>query len=53
MHGGLPFWIYGGFGLLAAFVVLQFVPETKGLDSERLGAFWRRQQFETSQAARA
>ena len=43
MHGGFPFWIYGGFAVLAAFVVLRFVPETKGIDSERLGAFWRRQ----------
>ena len=41
--GAYAFWIYGGFSVLAAFVVLRFVPETKGLDSERLGAFWRRQ----------
>jgi SP family xylose:H+ symportor-like MFS transporter len=42
-HSGFAFWIYGGFGLLAAFVVLRYVPETKGVDNERLGAFWRRQ----------
>ena len=42
-HGGFAFWIYGAFGVLAAFVVLRFVPETKGVDGERLGAFWRRQ----------
>ncbi|HEV7610094.1 MAG TPA: sugar porter family MFS transporter [Steroidobacteraceae bacterium] len=42
-HGGFAFWIYGGFGVLAAFVVLRFVPETKGIDNERLGVFWRRQ----------
>jgi SP family xylose:H+ symportor-like MFS transporter len=42
-HGGFAFFIYGGFGLLAAFVVLRYVPETKGLDNERAGAFWRRQ----------
>ena len=42
-HSGFAFWIYGGFGLLAAFVVLHYVPETKGIDSERLGAFWKRQ----------
>jgi SP family xylose:H+ symportor-like MFS transporter len=42
-NGGFAFWIYGGFGVLAAFVVLRFVPETKGVDSERLGVFWRRQ----------
>jgi len=40
-HGGFPFFIYGGFGLLAAFVVLRYVPETKGLDNARAGAFWR------------
>jgi SP family xylose:H+ symportor-like MFS transporter len=39
----VAFWIYGGFAVLAAFVVLRFVPETKGIDSERLGAFWRRE----------
>jgi SP family xylose:H+ symportor-like MFS transporter len=42
-HGGFAFWIYGGFGLLAAYVVLQYVPETKGVDDAVLGAFWRRQ----------
>ena len=40
-HGGFAFWIYGGFGLLAAYVVLQYVPETKGLDHERVNAFWQ------------
>jgi SP family xylose:H+ symportor-like MFS transporter len=43
LHGGFAFWVYGGFGLLAAFVVLRYVPETKGVDNELLGAFWRRQ----------
>ena len=33
-HGGVPFWIYGGFALLAVFLVLRYVPETKGIDSE-------------------
>ena len=42
-HGGFAFWIYGGFGLLAVFLVLRFMPETKGVDNELLGAFWRRQ----------
>ena len=41
-HGGFPFFIYGAIGLLAAFIVLRYVPETKGLDNERAGAFWRR-----------
>jgi SP family xylose:H+ symportor-like MFS transporter len=52
-HGGFAFWIYGGFGVLAAFVVLRFVPETKGIDSERLGVFWRRQAGLTLQTAKA
>jgi SP family xylose:H+ symportor-like MFS transporter len=39
---GFAFWIYGACGLLAAIFVLRFVPETKGIDSERLEAFWRR-----------
>jgi len=41
--GGLVFFGYGAFGLLAVFLVLRQVPETKGLDPELLGAFWRRQ----------
>ncbi len=35
---GFPFWVYGGFALAAAFFVLHFVPETKGVDTERLFA---------------
>jgi MFS transporter, SP family, xylose:H+ symportor len=42
-HGGFAFYIYGAFGMLAAFVVSRFVPETKGVDSARLDAFWRRE----------
>jgi MFS transporter, SP family, xylose:H+ symportor len=41
--GGSAFFLYGAFGLLAAFVVLRYVPETKGLDLDSMGAFWRRQ----------
>jgi SP family xylose:H+ symportor-like MFS transporter len=41
-HGGFAFYLYGAVAILAAFVVLRFVPETKGLDHERLGAFWKR-----------
>ncbi len=41
-HGGFAFFVYGAFGLLAGFVVLRHVPETKGLDQDLLGAFWRR-----------
>jgi SP family xylose:H+ symportor-like MFS transporter len=40
-HGGVAFWLYGGFGILAAYVVLHYVPETKGLDHERVSAFWK------------
>ncbi len=50
-NGALPFWIYGGFALIAGFVVLRFVPETKGVDNEVLGTFWRRQS--RASAARA
>jgi SP family xylose:H+ symportor-like MFS transporter len=41
--GGFAFWIYGGFAVLSAFVVLRYVPETKGVDNNRLAKFWRRQ----------
>ena len=53
MHGGFAFWIYGGFAVLAALVVLRFVPETKGIDSERLDAFWRRQAVDAPEPVRA
>ncbi|HEU4778756.1 MAG TPA: hypothetical protein VFS58_02625 [Steroidobacteraceae bacterium] len=39
------FWIYGAFGLLAAFVVLRFVPETKGVDGDQVAALWRRESY--------
>jgi len=38
-----PFWLYGGFSILAAFVVLRFVPETRGVDSDQLSALWKRE----------
>jgi SP family xylose:H+ symportor-like MFS transporter len=40
---GFPFWIYGTFGILSAFVVMRYVPETRGVDSESLAALWRRE----------
>jgi SP family xylose:H+ symportor-like MFS transporter len=46
-HGGFAFWIYGAFGLLAAFVVLRFVPETKGVDSDQVAALWRRDSYDS------
>lgn len=42
-HGGVAFWIYGGFGLIAGYVVLNYLPETRGMDHERVGAYWRAQ----------
>ncbi|HET7812400.1 MAG TPA: sugar porter family MFS transporter [Steroidobacteraceae bacterium] len=38
-----PFWLYGGFAILAAFVVLRYVPETRGVDSDHLSALWKRE----------
>jgi SP family xylose:H+ symportor-like MFS transporter len=37
------FWLYGSFAIIAAFIVLRYVPETRGVDSEQLGALWRRE----------
>ncbi len=42
-HHGFPFWVYGAFAMLAAFLVMRYVPETKGVDHDALGAFWRRE----------
>ena len=46
-HGGIAFFIYGAFGLLAAFVVMRFVPETKGVDSDQVAALWRRESYDS------
>jgi len=43
-HHGFPFWMCGTFALCAAFVVMRFVPETRGVDSEQLSALWRREE---------
>jgi SP family xylose:H+ symportor-like MFS transporter len=40
---GFAFWLYGSFALLAAFLVMRFVPETRGVDSDQLSALWRRE----------
>jgi len=40
---GFPFWLYGSLALVAAFVVMRYVPETRGVDSEHLSALWRRE----------
>jgi MFS transporter, SP family, xylose:H+ symportor len=45
---GFPFWLYGSFGIVAAFIVLRYVPETRGVDSEHLTALWRREDLATN-----
>lgn len=50
-HHGFAFWVYGTIGLIAAFVVMKFVPETRGVDSDLLAVLWRREDREA--AARA
>jgi SP family xylose:H+ symportor-like MFS transporter len=42
-HHGFPFWLYGALGILAAFVVSRYVPETRGVDRENLALLWRRE----------
>jgi SP family xylose:H+ symportor-like MFS transporter len=41
---GFAFWLYGACGIAAAFVVMRFVPETRGVDSDMLAALWRREE---------
>ena len=41
---GFAFWLYGGFAIVAAFVVTKYVPETRGVHSEHLSALWRREE---------
>jgi len=50
-HHGIAFWLYGSFALLAAFVVLRYVPETRGVDSEHLSALWRREEVKQQDEA--
>jgi SP family xylose:H+ symportor-like MFS transporter len=42
-HHGFAFLLYGSFALLAAFVVMRYVPETRGVDNDQLSALWRRE----------
>lgn len=42
-HGGIAFWLYGVFALFAGYMVLNHLPETRGLDHERVGGYWRAQ----------
>jgi SP family xylose:H+ symportor-like MFS transporter len=45
---GFPFWLYGSFGIVAAFIVVRYVPETRGVDSDQLTALWRREDLATN-----
>jgi SP family xylose:H+ symportor-like MFS transporter len=47
---GFAFWLYGGFAILAAFVVVRYVPETRGVDGEQLVVLWRREDLATQGA---
>jgi SP family xylose:H+ symportor-like MFS transporter len=48
---GFPFWLYGSLALLAAFIVMKFVPETRAVDSEQLAALWRQEEVEAAKAS--
>ena len=41
-HQGFAYWIYGIMGLLAAFFVWKFLPETKGKTLEEIEKFWKK-----------
>lgn len=41
-HQGLAYWIYGVMGLIAAFFIWKFVPETKGKTLEEIEKFWKK-----------
>jgi MFS transporter, SP family, xylose:H+ symportor len=43
-HHGFPFWLYGSFGILGAFIVMRYVPETRGVDGDSLAKLWRREE---------
>jgi SP family xylose:H+ symportor-like MFS transporter len=38
---GISYWIYGIMGLLAAYFVYRFIPETKGKSLEEIEKIWR------------
>jgi MFS transporter, SP family, xylose:H+ symportor len=38
-----PFWLYGALGIVAAFVVMRYLPETRGVRTEGLVALWKRE----------
>jgi SP family xylose:H+ symportor-like MFS transporter len=41
-HHGFAYWIYGLMGILAAWFVYRFIPETKGKSLEEIEKLWKR-----------
>jgi MFS transporter, SP family, xylose:H+ symportor len=41
-HHGFAYWIYGTMGILAAWFVYKFVPETKGKTLEEIEKLWKK-----------
>ena len=41
-HHGFAYWIYGGMGILAAWFMWKYVPETKGKSLEEMEKLWRK-----------
>ena len=43
-HHGFSYWIYGLMGILAAWFVYKFIPETKGKSLEEIEKLWKKRQ---------
>lgn len=41
-HNGFAYWIYGAMGLIAAWFMIKFVPETKGKTLEEMEHLWKK-----------
>ncbi|MBW8334032.1 MAG: D-xylose transporter XylE [Prolixibacteraceae bacterium] len=41
-HNGFAYWIYGVMGLLAAWFMIKYVPETKGKTLEEMEKLWKK-----------
>ena len=41
-HHGFAYWIYGAMGLLAAWFMWKYVPETKGKTLEEMSKLWKK-----------
>jgi len=41
-HHGFAYWIYGLMGIVAAWFVYRFIPETKGKSLEEIGKLWKK-----------